>query len=307
MTGPLRAATRDYRFIDYATQLYVGVVGLLILLFHGSSVPSWPLLVAAHAACMVLIHALIRAHARRPGGGLLGLLRHFYPILLYTAFYRETGLLNHIFVAGYADRFFIDLDQRLFGFQPSVVFMEWLPHLAVSELFYASYFSYYLMILGIGIILYFRGREHFFHYVSSCSFVFYLCYLTYILLPVVGARAFWAAVPDFSGQSELAFYPLSFPAEVQAGVFFHVMRFIYEHFEAHGAAFPSSHVAVALCTVWFSWRYVPRIRYGHLVVVILLCLSTVYCRYHYAVDVLAGILTAAVLVPLADRLHRWFP
>jgi membrane-associated phospholipid phosphatase len=36
--------------------------------------------------------------------------------------------------------------------------------------------------------------------------------------------------------------------------------------------------------------------------VVLLCLSTVYCRYHYVVDVAAGILTAAVLVPLGN----WF-
>ena len=85
-----------------------------------------------------------------------------------------------------------------------------------------------------------------------------------------------------------------------------IMAFIYD-FEAPGGAFPSSHIAVALCTVWFSWRFVPRIRYAHLILVILLCLSTIYCRYHYAVDVLGGILTAAILVPLADGLHRRFP
>jgi membrane-associated phospholipid phosphatase len=38
----------------------------------------------------------------------------------------------------------------------------------------------------------------------------------------------------------------------------------------------------------------------------LLCLATVYCRYHYAVDVVAGGLTAAVLIPLGNRLYLRF-
>ena len=77
-------------------------------------------------------------------------------------------------------------------------------------------------------------------------------------------------------------------------------------FEPPGAAFPSSHVAVALCTVYFSFRYLRPIRYLHLAVAILLCLSTVYCRYHYVVDVLAGLVTAAVLVPIGNWLYFKF-
>jgi membrane-associated phospholipid phosphatase len=38
----------------------------------------------------------------------------------------------------------------------------------------------------------------------------------------------------------------------------------------------------------------------------LLCLSTVYCRYHYVVDVMAGLVTAAVLVPLGNWLYFKF-
>jgi membrane-associated phospholipid phosphatase len=74
--------------------------------------------------------------------------------------------------------------------------------------------------------------------------------------------------------------------------------------EAAGAAFPSSHVAVSLCTCLFSWRYLRRIRWVHALMVTLLCLATVYCRYHYAVDVIAGVVAGLILVPLGDWLHR---
>jgi membrane-associated phospholipid phosphatase len=62
-------------------------------------------------------------------------------------------------------------------------------------------------------------------------------------------------------------------------------------------------VAIALVTVYFSFRYLRKIRWLHLVFAVLLCLSTVYCRYHYAVDVFAGALTAAVLLPLGNWLY----
>jgi len=290
---------KRYRFVDYLTQLYLLVVGLLIVLFHGQQVPWWQVYVAGHVTCMLVIHLLLKAHDRRPESRLLDLLRHFYPILLYAVFYRETGALNQMFVRGMLDNLFIGADQYLFGFQPSIAFMDWLPYLPVSELFYASYFSYYVMIGGIGVILYFQDKRNFFHYVSIVSFVFCLCYLTYIVLPVAGPHMFWAPVDMFPQQTLVPF-----PEVVQRGPFFNIMKFIYDHFEAHGAAFPSSHVAIAICTIWFSWRYIPKIRYVHLVVLILLILSTVYCRYHYVVDVLGGAATTAILMPLGELLHR---
>ena len=97
-----------------------------------------------------------------------------------------------------------------------------------------------------------------------------------------------------------------FPAAVQAGPFFKIMAVIYRNFEAPGAAFPSSHVAVALVTVYFSFHYLRGIRWVHLAVAILLCVATVYCRYHYAVDVAAGGATAALLLPAGNWLFARF-
>ncbi|MDP6106957.1 MAG: hypothetical protein QGI33_00785, partial [Candidatus Brocadiia bacterium] len=187
----LSGALRHYRFIDYATQGYVLGMGLLVLVLHNDSVGFWPGLVAAHLLCVVLVHLLIRTHAARPPGRLLDILRHFYPVILYTALYRETGTLNQMLFSGYLDAFFMSLEERVFGMQPAVQFMERLPYLPVSELFYASYFSYYIMIVGIGAALYFRDKRQFFHYVSLASFSFYACFFIYILLPVIGPRVFF--------------------------------------------------------------------------------------------------------------------
>ena len=295
-------APAHYRFIDYAVQAYVLTVGLLVLVFGARITGRWWLLIA-HLGTVGLVHGIVEFHAHRPENRLADFLRHFYPILLYTPFYRETGLLNRMFVSQYLDGFFLGLDRSLFGFQPSIALMQNLPHPAISELLYAFYFSYYVMIVGTGLALYLRDKKEFFRYVSLVSFVFYICYLVYIFLPVAGARIFYSPLEGFPQQS-LSCYPLSFPDAVREGVFFRLMKFIYRHFEAEGAAFPSSHVAVALATLFFSWQHFKKVRWVHGFAVVMLMVSTVYCRYHYVVDVFAGVVVGLGLLAIGNRLYQ---
>jgi membrane-associated phospholipid phosphatase len=186
--------------------------------------------------------------------------------------------------------------------------MEMLPYLAVSELFYIAYFSYYVMIAGVGLALFVRNRRQFFHYVSVVSFLFYVCYLIFIFFPIIGSRAFFHQVEGYSLPPESQRFAFTdvYPESVKSGLFFRLMVVIYRVFEAPGAGFPSSHVAVALCTVYFSFRYLRPIRYWHLALAILLCFATVYCRYHYVVDVIAGLITAAVVIPVGNWLYSRF-
>lgn len=299
---------KPYTFVDYATQGYTLLVGLLVLACHNHTVAGWPWLVAAHGVCLGVVHGLIQWHARGRGGRVVAFVRHFYPVLLYTGFFRESGMLNRMFYTEYLDPMVIGWEQALFGAQPSVLFMHALPYVWLSELFYASYFSYYIMIAGVGLALYRRNRRQFFHFVTVVSFLFYVCYLIYIFLPVIGPRVFFREIEGYTLPEAVQALAVAdqYPAVVRRGLFFQIMAFIYRIFEAPGAALPSSHVAVALATVYFSFRYLPRIRFVHLGVAVLLCASTVYCRYHYVVDVVAGMVAVAVLLPLGNWLHFRF-
>jgi membrane-associated phospholipid phosphatase len=185
--------------------------------------------------------------------------------------------------------------------------MDRLPYVGVSKLFYAAYFSYYLMIGGVGLALFVRNRRHFFHYVSVISFAFYVCYLVFIFMPVAGPPIFFEEISGYRLPADVqpAVLPI-YPEAITAGPFYRIMALIYRMFEGPGAAFPSSHVVIAIATVFFSFRYLRPIRWPHLAMAILLCLATVYCRYHYAVDVVAGVLTAAVLIPLGNWLYFKF-
>jgi membrane-associated phospholipid phosphatase len=161
-----------------------------------------------------------------------------------------------------------------------------------------------------------RDRRQFNHFVAVISFVFYLCYLTYIVLPVMGPRIYFGEQADllFGEKQEQTPIPADlapedpplFPETVREGFFYGVVIWVYRHFEAPGAAFPSSHVAVSLATLYFTWIYVRRLRWVHTVLAAGLCVSTVYCRYHYVVDVFAGMAVTLMLVPLGTWLYRKF-
>jgi hypothetical protein len=148
-----KARLERYTFVDYATQGYIALVALLLLVFHGSRLAVWPWLVLAHVAVFGLIHLLIQVAGKYPTNRFIVFLRHFYPILLYTAFYRETELLSQMFHAGYLDEHFLRLEPQLFGMQPGLDLMQRFPSRWLAELLYAAYFSYYLMIGGVGIVL----------------------------------------------------------------------------------------------------------------------------------------------------------
>jgi len=301
---PWAGTVQSYRFVDYATQTYLFLVGVLILFFHNESISDFQLLLLAHGTGILVIHAFIVGSARRPENRFFFFFRHFYPLLLYAFLYRESEQLNLMFVTRYLDSVFITVEEWIFGFQPAVIFMNAVPHPVVSEFFYMSYFSYYVMIAVVGLALYFRKREAFWHYLAVLSFVFYVCFLAFIFLPVAGPPAFYMEIPRFVDQHRLPYYPLEFPPGAISGPFFHLMAILYRAFESGGGAFPSSHVAAALCVLFFSWRYLPRVRFLILAGTIALSVATVYCRYHYAVDVLAGAATAAVLIPIGEWLYR---
>jgi membrane-associated phospholipid phosphatase len=297
---------KTYTFVDYATQAYSAFVALLLLCFHGGRVVNWEVLVLAHTGGILLTHLLIKLYFRFPSVRLLDFLRHFYPVLFYTWFFCETSSLSPMFSRECFDPIVIHVEQALFGGQPGVSFMDKLPYVWISEIFYTAYFSYYVMIAGVGIALFIRDRRQFFHYVSVVSFVFYVCYLFYIFFPVIGPRLFFHGLGVHAISPELMATGPIYPGTVQNGPAFHLMAWIYENFESPGAAFPSSHVAVAITTLVFSFLYLPRIRHIHLVATILLCLSTVYCRYHYGTDVIGGAIMAAVLVPAGNWLYFKF-
>jgi membrane-associated phospholipid phosphatase len=70
-------------------------------------------------------------------------------------------------------------------------------------------------------------------------------------------------------------------------------------------AFPSGHTGIALTVLYLSWRYDRRLFMLFLPCTLSLIFSTVYLRYHYVVDVLAGIALTALTLLLGDTYYGY--
>jgi len=68
-------------------------------------------------------------------------------------------------------------------------------------------------------------------------------------------------------------------------------------------AFPSGHTSAILITVFYAFQFTPGMSSLFLEMAGLMILSTLYLRYHYVADVLAGVLLAPLCLLLAPLLQ----
>ena len=93
------------------------------------------------------------------------------------------------------------------------------------------------------------------------------------------------------------FYLVPPPGEPLAGhTFYDLVHFVSDRGGARGGAFPSSHVSVSTVILLVTLERQPRWLVWLLPVYLGLVLATIYGRFHYVLDIVAGLLLALVIV-----------
>jgi membrane-associated phospholipid phosphatase len=209
-----------------------------------------------------------------------------YPLVLYALFYYQTGLINRVVVPQFLDGFFMNLDVRIFGEFPAFFLRGKHGSAFLDEFFHFFYSSYYLIIPLTGILLYCKDVKLFESFVFQLSSLLYMCYFIYIFLPVEG--------------------PIALRNEYfhQEGLFRTIVDLIYAKGENPGAAFPSSHVASTFLIAWWGSSHFTRMKIFYWLTFLFLSISTVYCMFHYAVDVIGGLLLGLFAILTFNRVDR---
>jgi membrane-associated phospholipid phosphatase len=207
----------------------------------------------------------------------------WYPFILYALLYYQTGLINRVVVPQFFGRFFMNLDVRIFGAFPAAFLRGEHGNAFLDEFFHFFYFSYYLAIVHTGVLLFRKNVKLFESFVFQLSFLFYLCFLIFILLPVEG--------------------PIALRNEYfhQGGLFQAMVDFIYTVAEKPGASFPSSHVAAMFLVAWWGSTQFRRLKIPYWLTFLFMSIATVYCMFHYAVDVIGGLLLGVLAVLAFNR------
>ena len=140
----------------------------------------------------------------------------------------------------------------------------------------AYLFCYPLVPLGL-LALYAAGQRT--HVASFWLVVLVATYLCYAITPFVPAYP----PRDLAGSQ---------PAPAQTGKARVFNRWILKHGSIHAISFPSAHVASAFAVSLVLLRFTPILGLVFLFVSIWIALGAVVGRYHYALDVLLGAVTA---------------
>jgi membrane-associated phospholipid phosphatase len=268
---------------EWMTLVYLALLNALIVIYR-RNLPDAAIFFWAHVSIAAAIVALCWANGYRHSSA-LRFLRHWYPMLLFFFFFEELHHLVHLIRPGWLDRWLIQFDFVLCGVHPTV----WLEQFAspvLNDLMQFAYMSYYFYgVILCGFLFYRRELRNFWCVMTATAAAYYLGYTISILFPIEGPYHALAGLQR---------------VQLTGGFFTSLMNFIESWGRVHGAAFPSAHVSGSFVVLLGAWRYRRGLFRIFLPFFVLMVVSTVYGRYHYVADVLAGLLVGAIGWCVAD-------
>jgi membrane-associated phospholipid phosphatase len=273
---------------ERAAFAYFGVSSVLIALFAEHLRHPLRLLgVRAIVVCVVLFLCWIQArsaeHSRVQGESFAGLWwhfwRHWYPHLFFLFCFEELAHLMTLVTPNWQDAKLIAFDHWLTGVHPSV----WLEQFVTpgrNEFMQLAYLTYFVYLVVLGGILYYRREWNAYWSVMTYSMVGYsIGYIIAMLFPIESP---WFSMAGM------------WKAQLDGGPITATINFIEHYGRVRGAAFPSAHVAGAIAVLWGAWKFRRWLFWVMAPLVFLMCVSTIWGRYHYIADIFGGIVTGTL-------------
>jgi membrane-associated phospholipid phosphatase len=287
---------RYWRMPDLISSVYLASLILLVLAAR-EHITDWRWLLARYAILLTLQAGV----AAGRGDGLPRIIAAFFPLVPIRGIYDSLRFIPEL-NPGDRDDLLISIDRAVLGGDPSL----WLERIStpwLTELLQVAYLVYYTLPIILLGILYRRqpcvakeagqtrerGRA-FDLCVVALLLSHYLAFTGYMAVPALGPRFGLAPMYRTDLTGLLATEPIRQFLDALEGI--------------KRDAFPSGHVSAALISLHYMFRFTPRLAWCALPAVSLMIFATLYLRYHYAADILAGAMLAALCLLLAPRLLR---
>lgn len=301
----LTSLTRRLFAVDLLVLLFAAALGLLVLAFAWR-VPEWPTVAGTCLAILVGLPLLGLLRARHPVLPIVFVHDWAFAPLAYLFYLLMHAIVGPVRGAWIADPILIAIDRRVLGTDVAVLLAPfarpWL-----TELLQVAYTSFYALMLVAGIELYATRDFRRFHlYSFSCAVGFLVSFVGYLLVPAVGPRFTLFDVATVERDLPGLWLTPALRTFVDGG------GLVPPGLSKAAAAalaprdvFPSGHTMMTAMAMYWAWRFRLRSRWGVWPVGALLIVATMYLRYHYAVDVAAGLVLAAACIAATRPLHGW--
>ena len=189
------------------------------------------------------------------------------------------------------DQILIQIDFALFGVHPTV-WLEKLYNPFVAEILVYIYVSFYFLPIILIHRLNHQGKLEevvFFKFVFFTGF--YLSYIGYFLVPAIGPRFTLDHLQSFS------IYGIFIAEMIQSTL--NTLE------QVNRDAFPSGHTMMTVLCLIYAWKYDRPLGKVYIPITIGMLISTVYLRYHYVIDLIAGFVFLGILFLFVKPLFRF--
>lgn len=278
---------------------------------HSSQIKGWYLFISVNFIICILIYFIIGIFAKKKANNsqikkssVISILRFWYgiPVVLYC--FKQVYHIIQGMNLPLIDLTLIKIDYSLFGVNPT----EWMMNFAnpfVTEVLQVIYFYYYLLFIFFFLEFYLKRNSDEYKFSMFLIFIgFYISYIFYLIFPAAGPRFFihdfFSISKELSGilLTEPSRIFLNFGESIPAGVsnpILHVQK----------DAMPSAHVSMAFLVLYLSWKFKTKSVWFYLPYFVLMAVSTIYLRYHYVVDVLAGVIVGLLAIFLTKLFYSY--
>ena len=269
---------------------------LVLTLIYSDAIPSARYLVLLYASLIFFQIALV--YLSRINSFVAMTHDMIFPVLFVVIIYDSLGLIVHNINPLDVDYLLIRIDYRIFGGYPAI-FLQAMINPLLTDVLQVAYSTYYFLPGILGLTLKVKGKnEAFEKSLFLILLCFYLSYIGYLLFPAVGPRYAMQHLYDKQLDGFLVSGPIQNVLNLLEGV--------------KRDAFPSGHTAVALTVLLLAYRYERTLFWWMTVPVLLLIFATVYCRYHYVIDVICGVMLTVVTLAAGEVyyktwLRKWVP
>jgi membrane-associated phospholipid phosphatase len=288
MKGILRALLKQ-RPADTVTIIFLLFLAGLTL-FYFAILPRAPYLLGIYS--LLLIGQIILIRFRDNGRFVRILYDMVFPTICVLLLFDSLEWVVHSVNPEDIDPLLIRLDYLIFGNNPTVM-LERIMNPFLTDILQIAYSTYYFIPISFGIILLKdKQKAAFDKSIFMILFCFYLSYLGYILFPALGPRFYLTHLQTTELQGFLVTGPIQDLLNRLEGI--------------KRDAFPSGHTGIALTVLYLAWIFRRRFFRIALPVVSALIFSTVYCRYHYVVDVIAGFGLTLMTIVIGEWYYGWW-
>jgi membrane-associated phospholipid phosphatase len=283
-----KSGIRELRAADILNLFFLSLLILITVLFYRKITGPY-LLLSLYAGLIFIQIMLIKNRDRRPLRPVYDLI---FPTVSIIAIFDSLEKIVHSINPRDIDPLLIKLDYLLFSGYPTVM-LEGFMNPLLTDILQISYSSYYFFPVALGIALKISGdRNAFDRSLFLIMLCFYLSYVGYMLMPALGPRFTINHLQTVELQGMFAAGPLQELLNRLEGI--------------KRDAFPSGHTAVTLTVIYLAWRFEKRLLAIFIPLASLLIFSTVYCRYHYVVDVIGGLALTAITIFAGEKFYEYW-